>query len=189
MKSTAQSRTSFAVRLSLFGAMITLTYGSSPEIHGPRSGRLPFSPVMVAQVEAESPTVQEETGPTAQPGVIPDPVWLDAPNGMKIALLRVASPGPAAYRLHFADVNLIQNARIFVYGLDAAGKVTAVDGPYSVAGFVNGDPFRSLIIPGALAVVEAQSPAPGDWPFRIAGVDRILPAELDALRIANHPGL
>lgn len=177
-------------RLWFLGAtVLTLTYGQTAPIEGPRTGRLPFSPAMVVSDPAPLDGPQDETGQMMNPSPLPEPVWMDATQGRKLALLRVSSPGAAALRIHFADLRLPESARMYVYGLDAGGAVTVVHGPYEGAGPGNGDPFLSRVVPGFTAVIEVQSATVGDWPFRIEGVNRIGESELAWLRGVHHPAL
>jgi hypothetical protein len=158
-------------------------------LDGPRDGRIWFSPLIVVSDKAPlTPAGAAEPGEQLLAGPLPKPEWF-AGRGGRTSLLRLASPGAAAYRVHFDEFHLPTGARLFLYGLDATGNLTGAFGPYAGAGPLGTGEFRSRIVPGAVAVIELQGGEADEWPFHFGRISRIDSQGLAQLREAGDPGL
>jgi len=136
-------------------------------LEGPIAGRLWIAPVAAATELAPPLPHLGEPGEFIRLGALPEPRCQAGQGGRPVCLLRLISPGAEAYRLHFESVHLAPGSRMYVYGLDAAGKPTTVFGPYEEAGPNADGGFRSRIAPGVAAVVEIQGEINGSWPFAL----------------------
>lgn len=129
-----------------------------------------------------------EEGDVLLLGALPAPAWQQGRNG-RVALLRVGSPGAAAYRFHFEQLRIPPGASLFLYGIDSSGAVTTAFGPYEEAGPLDTGEFRSRILSGSQAVIELQASEPMNWPFHLERITRMDAATLHSLRQADVPGL
>jgi hypothetical protein len=141
------------------------------------------APLVWATEPAPAEEAAGESGRMFKPDALPEPpAW-----GPRV--LRFSAPGAAAYRLYFEGVALPDGARMFVYGLDATGRVTSVFGPYEQAGPLAEGSFRSRVAPGVEAVIEIQGMEAGPWPMRVAYVVAIDAGLLSDLRLSGDPSL
>ncbi|MEK7407295.1 MAG: M12 family metallopeptidase [Acidobacteriota bacterium] len=147
-----------------------------------------FPLVWTTQAATAAPGDAGEWGDMLATGPLPKPVWHSSADGAEFSRLRFASNG-AALRLYFDAFHLPKGARLFLYGLDAAGAVTCRYGPYTGAGPLDTGEFRSKIVAGVEAVVELQGRQQDDWPFSVARIGRMDEATLAWLREIGDPGL
>ncbi|MBL8213306.1 MAG: hypothetical protein JNK87_21490 [Bryobacterales bacterium] len=178
--------------LALLAAQVTVfaqpqtgsfTGGSKATILGPEGGLLPLAPVVLLYERAEGVEAEAEPGRLFTVGTLP------APPAGNPRLLRFSAAGASAYRLHLEDVALPEGVRMYLYGIDAAGKVTRTFGPYEKSGPLADGSFRSRVVPGIEVVLEIQDMAAGPWPLRIPRVSAMDAAMLAELEAAKDPGL
>jgi hypothetical protein len=156
---------------------------ASNTVLGPGTGLLPLAPIVVAFEPAPEDEAAGETGRLFHAGPLPQ---LRAGDPR---LVRFSAPGAAAYRLYLEGVALPPGARLFLYGLDAAGQVTAVFGPYEKSGPLGDGAFRSRVIPGVEVTVEIQGMEDGPVPLRIPWVGAINAGLLAEMRNSKDPSL
>lgn len=169
--------------LGALASMVCHTAAYAQEPMGPAGGQLALAPVIVANEPAPVEQAAGESGRLFHGAPLPDAAG-------ELRLLRFSAPGAAAYRLYFAGTALPKGARMFIYGLDGAGRVTETFGPYEGSGPLLEGTFRSRIVPGVEAVVEVQGLTAGsDWPFRMPWVASINAGLLSELRAAHDPSL
>ena len=86
-------------------------------------------------------------------------------SGDPLLLLKFASPGARALRLHIRDMHLPAGATLFAYSVNEGGLVRKVSGPYAGSASFWTDP-----LPGDTAFIEVQwsDEIPGDLPFDIS---------------------
>ena len=147
-------------------------FAQSTEIKGPNSGRLQEIPVWKANTEEIRRSAEGSV--RAMPDLAEEalPGWESDDDGNSYLLLRVASEGAAGLRLHLENFRAPEGARVFVYGLDAAGQPTNVRGPYTGAGALGEGGFWTLALQGEQAVIEIQTAGPGleSLPFTLREV-------------------
>ncbi|MCS7024311.1 MAG: M12 family metallopeptidase [Bryobacteraceae bacterium] len=91
-------------------------------------------------------------------------------------LIKISNSSPAL-RLHFEDFHLSEQARLFVYGLEASGRLVSQRGPYQLAGPLSSGEFWTQPVAGKTIVLELQTEdTQATLPFRLEEV-----AQLDSL--------
>ena len=103
---------------------------------------------------------------------LPAPQWEERFGGFA-ATLRLHADGAAAYRASFASLHLPAGSQMFLYGLDAEGKVTAIHGPYEGNGPLNVPEFTSEMIAGETLAIEVRGQRLEQWPFQLDAIERI----------------
>ncbi|MCC6537405.1 MAG: hypothetical protein IT162_07645 [Bryobacterales bacterium] len=153
---------------------------------GPAHTAVALAPTLVSFEPAPAAEAAAEPGRLFHAAPLPD---ADAAGSTRV--VRFSAPGAEAYRLYFEALALPAGARMFLYGLDAAGRLTATFGPYERSGPLVDGSFRSRVIPGVEAVLEIHGmPEPsGPWPMRIPWVASINAGLLAELRAAGDPSL
>jgi hypothetical protein len=92
-------------------------------------------------------------------------------DGTRLLVLRISTGDLPVARLYIRNMALPPNAVLFVYGLDAAGSVTTVSGPFKGVGPLNSGEFWTDAIAGSEIVVELQAAdVLADLPFEIVGL-------------------
>jgi hypothetical protein len=86
---------------------------------------------------------------------LPQPEWREE-MGAPVARLRLAAPNAAAWSVAFESLGLGKDAQMFVYGMNTAGSVSAVHGPYEKNGPLNVPGFETRIIEGVELVIEVR---------------------------------
>ncbi|MBL8176184.1 MAG: hypothetical protein JNK48_16015, partial [Bryobacterales bacterium] len=141
---------------------------NAQELRGPGSAHLQDSAVWTLQQDAARLAAE---GRIHQLNNSARPEFVRGPEGERTLLLRIHSAGAAALRAHFEDMHLAEGDRLFVYGLDANGRVTRSAGPYEAAGPMESGEFWTPALPGADLIVELQSTGePATLPFLLEEV-------------------
>src|SRR4051794_35244534 len=142
-------------------ALLTLTFSTllnaAPSAKGPGAGSL--TNVSVIRPSGDAAATQESVASERLlPQLSPDdvPAFNEAADGTKFILLRFQSEGSGAIRAHFRSVRLSTGMSLFVYGIDANGAATLVNGPYESAGPMQSGEFWSPVVSGDQVIVEFQ---------------------------------
>jgi astacin len=158
-----------AVLLVAFTIGVASLSGASPK--GPDSGLFTRLTAIEATGEQQSTAPDEYGAVRALPSIPADSVLPaeTSEDGGRFTLLRFSASSAAGIRLHFANLRLSNDARVYVYGLSSEGGVTDIHGPYIGAGPVQSGDFWTPVIRGSEAVVEIQfdRAVPADLPFEV----------------------
>lgn len=163
---------------------LTATYATAQTTPlGPTHAAVTLAPAVVSFEPAPAEEAAAEPGRLFRAAALPEPTGTTR-------VVRFSAPGAEAYRFYFEALALPSGARMFLYGLDASGRLTTTFGPYESSGPLPDGYFRSRVIPGVEAVLEIHGmPESAPWPMRIPWIASINAGLLADLRAAGDPSL
>lgn len=109
----------------------------------------------------------------ALPPVAADQITMEvADDGTHFALLRIRGGHGRAARLLIRNMDLAENQKLYVYGVNGGDVVKGIAGPYTESGPGQAGEFWTSAVEGSDIIVEFQSTGtvPGDFPFEVAGI-------------------
>jgi hypothetical protein len=157
-------------------------------LKGPLSGSLSQA-ASIRLADAVPPAGTDENTNLAVQDIEPDRImpFVESDEGEYFTLLKYDSQIGAAVRFHFSSFQLPENARVFVYGINAGGQPSRIAGPYERSGPSDSGDFWTGAMPRGTVIIELQvtgEPLP-DLPFRIDALainDSIADTEAPALK-------
>ncbi|MDP1660648.1 MAG: hypothetical protein Q8L55_01930, partial [Phycisphaerales bacterium] len=115
-------------------------------------------------------------------------VWADSPDGGRVWMMEIASPGAVGMRVHFTQVALPEGAELTAYNVVDSSDIA---GPYTGQGGVDRDDVYTPVIFGDRVRIELYMPAGapvGQLPFDADNIQHLFRNPLDSLTGGGNTG-